>query len=89
MSPGAMTFPPAMQKGVNVIEDGLINDVGLENEQGLIAIGCERAVRDQQFIQHIKLAEIAQRIAGLDGRLQASAEAIKGRWTEDGNFGVA
>ena len=42
------------------VEDRLVHDFGLENEEGLVAFGGQRAVGDKQFVQDVEFAKVPE-----------------------------
>lgn len=82
-------FSAGAPEGIDFIEDGLVDDFALENDQGFVALGLERAIADEEFVEDIEFAEVAEWNAGGDGGLQAAAEAIERGGTVNGDFGFA
>jgi hypothetical protein len=49
-------LPARAPEGVYLVEDRLLDNVGLEEDESTIALGGQRAIGDEQFIQDIEFA---------------------------------
>jgi len=63
-------------EGVDTIEDRLIDNFGLEDHECFVTVGGECAVCNEQLVEDVEIAEIAEVVTRVDGELQVAAKAI-------------